>query len=145
MAGTYIDGNYSGHGFLYSRGKYTTLDVVPGQCCTSAFSINDSGHVAGTYNDGGDHGFVYSRGKFTTFDFPGSNGGQLDASSINEKGQVAGRYYAGSRYYGFVASPFPTRMKDCEKEGWKSYDFKNQRQCIQFVNTRDDHGDHGYE
>jgi probable HAF family extracellular repeat protein len=150
VAGTYIsysDGNYIGHGFVYNRGKYITLDVVPGQCCTSAFSINDSGQVAGTYNVGfGEQFFVYNRGTFARFDFPGGNPGQSNSPlSINAKGQVAGRFCNGSRCYGFIASPIPSSKKDCEREDRKSDDFKNQRQCIRFVNTRDDHGDHGHE
>jgi uncharacterized membrane protein len=149
VVGSYIeikDGNYFSHGFVYTGGKYTTLNVPQSPNYTVAFSINDRGQVAGRYNDGmGDHGFVYSKGAFTYFDFPNSDGGQFNPVSINNKGQVAGSYFSGSRYHGFVASPIPRDKKNCEREDWKSDDFKNQKQCIQFVNTRDDHGDHGHE
>jgi uncharacterized membrane protein len=38
-------------GFLYSRGKYTILDV-PGSVETSAIGINDKGEIVGGYGTG---------------------------------------------------------------------------------------------
>ena len=32
-------------------------------------------------------------------------------------------------------APVPASKDDCTKDGWKSFGFKNQGQCIQFVNT----------
>jgi len=39
------------HGFLYSGGTFTTLDV-PGSLLTQAFGINDSGEIVGRFVDG---------------------------------------------------------------------------------------------
>jgi YVTN family beta-propeller protein len=36
----------------------------------------------------------------------------------------------------------PTSKDQCKNGGWKAFGFKNQGQCIQFVNTRNEH-DHG--
>jgi probable HAF family extracellular repeat protein len=44
--------NLQRHGFLYSGGTYTTLDV-PMAASTEADGINDFGHVVGTYQDSG--------------------------------------------------------------------------------------------
>ena len=32
-------------------------------------------------------------------------------------------------------APVPASTDDCKKDGWKSFGFKNQGQCIRFVNT----------
>jgi hypothetical protein len=32
-------------------------------------------------------------------------------------------------------APFPTSKDQCKNDGWKAFGFKNQGQCIQFVNT----------
>ena len=75
VAGSYVQEMRSRnhHGFVYSNGTFTTLDV-PGATAISATSINASGQVTGNYCDGsGNHGFVYSNGTFTTLDVPGAS------------------------------------------------------------------------
>ena len=47
-----------GHGFLDTGGIFTTIDV-PGATSTSAFGINDSGQIVGSFYDGTTtHGFL---------------------------------------------------------------------------------------
>ncbi|MFZ1641753.1 MAG: hypothetical protein WAV07_10030 [Candidatus Contendobacter sp.] len=101
VAGFYSDGS-GGHGFVYSNGTFTTLDV-PGATSTWAVSINASGQVAGDYSaNWRQHSFVYSGGTFTTLDVP--NAVRTDAKSINASGQVTGSYYDGSHFHGFLYS-----------------------------------------
>jgi hypothetical protein len=48
------------HGFLYSGGSYTSIDVpgATGKGGTQAFGINDAGQIVGTYSDSsGSHGW----------------------------------------------------------------------------------------
>jgi probable HAF family extracellular repeat protein len=81
------------HGFVYSDGSYTTLDV-PGATDTTAFGINNLGQVVGWYNTpdssvpGGSsqYGFLYSNGTYTTLNHA--------AVSINDAGQVVVGYYS---------------------------------------------------
>jgi len=70
------------HGFLYSKGKFTTIDF-PGAKDTRVTAINNFGDMVGTYsNASGSYGFIYASGKFTTVPvFPGS---------INNTGQILG-------------------------------------------------------
>src|SRR5437867_8361390 len=81
-----IVGDFGRHGFLYSRGIFTTVDV-PGAVVTQAFGINNSGQIVGNFSDTtGAHGFLYSRGIFTTVDVPGAgtpNGAATRAFGIN--------------------------------------------------------------
>jgi len=58
IVGTYSDAS-GGHGFLYTAGVFTPLDV-PGAAATEADGINTSGQIVGTYFDqsGGEHGFL---------------------------------------------------------------------------------------
>jgi hypothetical protein len=56
ISGTYYDGSY--HGFLYSHGTYTPLNV-PGAVATYATDINDQGQIVGYYSDAsGTHAFL---------------------------------------------------------------------------------------
>lgn len=43
---------------------------------------------------------------------------------------------SGTTVYNFEA--VPTKKSDCKKGGWKDYGFKNQGQCIRYVNTGKD-------
>jgi hypothetical protein len=57
IVGDYYDGGE--HGFLYSGGVYTTIDVS-GSVDTEPRSINDSGQIGGLYQDSNriQHGFL---------------------------------------------------------------------------------------
>jgi len=64
IAGFYVDTKGVGHGYLYSKGKFTTIDYptapqVPGGG-TFAGGINDRGDISGTYFDakGFQHGYI---------------------------------------------------------------------------------------
>jgi hypothetical protein len=106
--------NSTYHGFLRAaNGTFTTLDdpdagssegVNSSKQGTSAYSINASGVIAGSYKDSNNvqHGFVRSAsGVFTNFDVKGvgtcvaahgQNFGGTSASSIDAAGTVAGFY-----------------------------------------------------
>jgi hypothetical protein len=46
--------------------------------------------------------------------------------------------FPGQEDLGFTAtfsSPLPTNIAQCKNGGWKTYGFKNQGQCVSFVNT----------
>jgi probable HAF family extracellular repeat protein len=49
--GNYYDGNNQYHGFLYSNGKYTTLDDPLSNGNTFAWGINDLGQIAGRFDE----------------------------------------------------------------------------------------------
>jgi probable HAF family extracellular repeat protein len=85
------------HGFLYSGGSFTTIDV-PGATTgtTVAFGINDASEVVGSFYDGaGSHGFLYSGGSFTAIDVPGL----AVAFGINDVGQIVGSTSSGSHSF----------------------------------------------
>src|SRR5262245_14279555 len=73
IVGSYRDVSGATHGYLYSGGTYTTLDV-PAATVTEARAINDLGQIVGTYTDaGGTHNFLYSGGSYATLaDLPGA-------------------------------------------------------------------------
>jgi hypothetical protein len=64
------DGNF--HGFLRSKGEFTTIDF-PGDIRTEANRITAEDDVVGTHADGSAtlHGFRLSEGSFTSIDFRG--------------------------------------------------------------------------
>ena len=72
VLGDYEDARGGCHGFLWYKGRLTTIDV-PG-APTQAIGLDDRGRVAGTYIDAGGafHGFLYDRGTYTTIDVPGA-------------------------------------------------------------------------
>jgi probable HAF family extracellular repeat protein len=82
IVGLYEDSSGTQHGFLYSGGKYTTIDDPLGTVDTAAFGINDAGQIAGYYQDSsGQHGFlaipVTTPPNATTITLPSSSTGDL--------------------------------------------------------------------
>src|SRR5438034_4679926 len=100
-----IVGDFGRHGFLYSGGTFTTIDV-PGADYTQAFGINHAGQIVGNFgNDTGTHGFLYSDGIFTTIDVPGAgtaNGAATRAYGINAVGQIVGDFDDSTGTHGFL-------------------------------------------
>ena len=112
IAGLYIDGNNTWHGFVRAaNGTLTTFDAPGAVSATFPVSINAAGTIAGYYADVIDtwHGFVRAAsGAITTFDAPGAGTGAgygTFANSINAAGHIAG-YYSDTNnvWHGFVRS-----------------------------------------
>jgi probable HAF family extracellular repeat protein len=85
---------------LYS---FTTIDP-PGATNTSAHGINNSGQIAGIFQDSSsaNYGFLYSAGSFTTINVPGAT--NISANGINDSGQIVGSYGDSTRDNGFLYS-----------------------------------------
>jgi len=89
VGGAYLASGYS-HAFLYSGGAMSDLGVLSGGKTSEAYSINESGQVAGTSNNtsGNWRAFVYSGGAMTDL---GTFGGSMaTAYAINDAGDVVG-------------------------------------------------------
>ena len=73
VAGQYVDAAGGFHGFVWERGRYTTVDA-PGAVGTFVTDINDRGQLLGGRGepDGTVRGFVLERGRSTTFAPPGA-------------------------------------------------------------------------
>lgn len=94
IAGFYDDAADTTHGFLLSKGTFTTIDV-PGALFTAVTDINNAGVMIGAYDDtaggcvaGNCHGFVLRQGTFTTIDFPGAS--HTEVLGINDAGEIVG-------------------------------------------------------
>lgn len=96
-AGTIADTVW--HGFLYSGGTFTTIDVPPnppglGPGSTMLNGINNAGQIVGVVSEAGlsnPHAFELDGNRLTVLDLPGhDNGG---ANGINNRGQIVGSYY----------------------------------------------------
>lgn len=92
-------------------GNFVSFDV-PGASLTRPFDVNNSGVVAGFYNNQtGTHGFVLNQGVFTTVDFPGAV--QTAVLGINDLGQLVGRFQTEEGVdHGFVLSNGAFRQID---------------------------------
>ena len=93
IVGSYFDSKDVVHGFLYRRGKFTTVDF-PGATVTEVFGINDEGDIVGLYQLPGrlnSHGFLRRNGAFTTIDSPQAQFG-TSALAINRAGTIVGSY-----------------------------------------------------
>jgi hypothetical protein len=128
VSGYFQDASGGFHGFLKHGSTFTQIDV-PGATDTFAYAINNRTDLAGWYVDqqGVTHGFVLSGGmdqqgdnqqgdnqqgdnqgfvlsgrKFTTIDVPGSLGTMV--TGINEKGELAGLWFAANATHAFIAS-----------------------------------------
>jgi probable HAF family extracellular repeat protein len=76
------------HSFIWSNGVFTQIDF-PGAKSTVTFGINDSGEVAGYYEDAGSvfHGFLY-RNSFSILDVAGATGTLL--TRVSNEGNLTG-------------------------------------------------------
>jgi probable HAF family extracellular repeat protein len=90
IVGSYGSADGKTHGFLLSKGVYTSIDF-PGAGVTSANGINSEGEIVGAYRDGNGraHGFLLSEGTFTNIDFPGAT--FTAADGINPSGSIVGQ------------------------------------------------------
>lgn len=101
IVGTYKDAANQQHGFLLSKGKFTTIDF-PGAVATIARGISPSGDIVGSYtapagssaecqvvtSPACNHGFLYSGDMFTTLQF-GNHPGAF-AQRITPDGSIYG-------------------------------------------------------
>jgi uncharacterized membrane protein len=102
IVGYYPDARGTFHGFLYHKGRFTTIDhpdasdsARSGACdgmgfaASAAFGVDNHGRVVGQYvdADGVLHGYVWHRKRgFRTIDPP--RGAGSVAADINDRGQV---------------------------------------------------------
>ena len=103
VTGFYADAN-GGHGFLRDlAGYFVTFDAPASQNIYPS-SINSAGAVAGNFTDTSQHGFLRTAGgQWITFDVPGTfpNSSQ-NPICINDAGTIAGPYFTGTEFYGFI-------------------------------------------
>jgi uncharacterized membrane protein len=97
IVGVYIDANNAVHGFLFSGGIYTTLDV-PGAATSDATGINDAGDIVFYWvpNGGGPYNSSTCKGNtFRTINVPGAVNGSV-ATSLNSTNDIAYFWYDAS-------------------------------------------------
>ena len=137
------------HAFLYSDGVLTDLGSASSPE-TVAFAINDRAQVVGITSIPYDtvcfgvpcvqfrqSAFVYEHGKMTDLNtlIPSDSVWELTwALDINNHGQIVGYGLVNDKFRAFVLTPL-TRKEQCKNGGWRNFGFKNQGQCIRFVNT----------
>ncbi|NOU44781.1 MAG: hypothetical protein HOO87_14720, partial [Methyloglobulus sp.] len=139
VLGTYFGINETHHAYVYNKGVYTTLNfpsTVSGSVWVN--DINNDGQVVGYYgNNFHYNGSLYNGGVFTSFDIPGAT--DTSIVSNNAKSQLAGTYIDGVGVkHGYIATPItakPTTEKQCKKNGWKNFGFKNRKACIKYVES----------
>ena len=98
IAGTYTDSAGNFDGFLYTGGKYVTVDA-PGAIDTFVYGVNDWDQIVGVsqYSNGSAHVFLDTHGTFTTIADP--NAFYPLFSSLNDRDQVFG---SGAFGYGVL-------------------------------------------
>lgn len=102
VVGGFVD--YStgiGNSFLYDNGQLS-LVVAPGAIGTTAYGINNSGLIIGSFTDSAKltHGYIFNGNTFSVFDAPGSS--DTFFLSISNNGQILGRYVDASGSHIFV-------------------------------------------
>jgi hypothetical protein len=92
--------NSGWHGFILSKGIYTTIEDVDHIGGTFLFGINDRGQVVGCCSP---TGFMYNlkKGTFSEITYPGAT--ETYPQGINNAGTVSG-YYRNSTLFGFELS-----------------------------------------
>ncbi len=93
VVGAYRTEDDAVHGFVFSRGAFTTIDY-PGRAFSLLTGINGRGDMVGFWQDadGVQHGYVLQNGVFATVDVPEASSTRIDG--INASGDIVGAYDA---------------------------------------------------
>lgn len=90
-------------GYVIDDGKFQSL-AVPGSEATSAWDVNPTGEIVGSYRDpAGVHGFVLTADGFVSVNVPRAT--MTRALGINARGMVVGSFELAGRISGFLATP----------------------------------------
>jgi hypothetical protein len=96
VVGDHLDRDGMIHGYLWDKGRFTTIDGPDGAGATLT-NINDKSEIIGVYADPSDpgtiDGFLLSKGVYTTFDAPYAP--NTLPFGINNRGQIVGSTSAG--------------------------------------------------
>jgi hypothetical protein len=111
VAGFYTGSGNRTDGFLKTAGGQFTSLAYPGASATSAFGVNGSDEVVGSYTDGSGnsatmHGFTWTpQGGFASVDDPQGRG-STTINGVNDHGDLVGFYTdAKGNTDGFMATP----------------------------------------
>jgi hypothetical protein len=100
------------HGYLFLKGKYTTIDFPGATTGTFAGAGNPVNDIVGIYNYSTtcttdcDHAFLLHNGVYTSFDYPETGVTLTDASGINQFGVIVGLFVDSAGIeHGFIRTP----------------------------------------
>ncbi len=106
IVGGYLDSSGVSHGYEFSGGKFTTVDVpFAGATGSTDDAINNSGEIVGGWTDSGGvtHGFTLIAGAYASFDYPGAT--FTTTLDVNNAGEIVGFYNDTSGVgHGFLLS-----------------------------------------
>jgi hypothetical protein len=106
IAGNYLDSSGTGHGYEWSSGTFTEIDVpFSGANGTFAWGINNSGIIVGGWSSSTvlSDGFELNGGVYTSLAFPAAT--QTLAYKISNSGDIVGYYVDASNVvHGFLLS-----------------------------------------
>jgi len=98
------------HGYLLSKGKYTTIDFPGALYGTFVGGGNLTNDLVGVYNyrsnctSDCNHGFLWRDGVFSSFDYPGAT--LTEGTGINSLGVIGGIFIDSSgNTHGFIRTP----------------------------------------
>jgi probable HAF family extracellular repeat protein len=103
VLGSWVDGIYQTHGFIYKAGKITKFDPS-GSENTFPSNINASGEVVGTFASSlmQNNAFTYKNGKFTSISLPNKAETILQVAGLNSKGVWLGSAQHGAKQFLFT-------------------------------------------
>ena len=132
IVGNYVD-NSGKHGFIYSQGRYTTLDHPTGYE-TNVTGINNSGLTVGNYRSGtGIYGFQYAQNTqtFSLINNPAAAVGNSTVSNINDSAEVVGfTYKSAAKAFSYAKGVYSDFSHPYATAGTFAYGINNQQQIV---------------
>ena len=125
------------HAFLYSQGNFT--DITPaGGPEAIANGVNNAAQVVGSASFANKvHAFFYDNGEIVDLNsvIPRDSGWELTlAVDLNNHGQITGYGSVNNKSRAYLLTPVIS-TEQCKDDAWMRFGFKNQGQCIRYVNT----------
>jgi probable HAF family extracellular repeat protein len=137
------------HGFLYDGANFINIGLA-GSPEMQPSAINNHGQVVGVHLVVDEricrpscvdvykmHAFLYEDERITDLNVLtlSQSGWELIwAFDINQHGQIVGYGVLDNNFRAFLLTPVVNK-EQCKKKGWNKFGFKNEWQCLQFVNN----------
>jgi virginiamycin B lyase len=116
---------------MTTAGSFTEFPIPTANGRPEAIAAGPDGALWFTEIDANKIGRVTTDGNFTEFPIPTPNTAPLGIAAGPDRALWFIEFNANK--IGRISVPIPTSKDECKSAGWRAFGFKNQGQCVAFV------------